>query len=410
MRPSPDGQPEGGSWTRQARGLGVTWLVQSVTGLTMAMFGPLAPFLQDELNLSRAEVGLLASALFFTSFVLLIPIGSTVDKIGERWGMIIGQSVIGLMMALASLAPSYAALIGLVTLAGIGTNFTLPSTTRAIVIWFAARTRATAMGIKQTGFNAGGLVAAIALPMVAIVGGFRPALLVVGGYALVMAIISLLAYPTRQGQPPATAGIPIRQTLAFLTSADVLLAALVAATFNLVQSSLITYIVLYLNSVVLLPILLAGFYLALIQVSGAAGRIGWGLVSDRLLAGRRLEVLGFMAVGVIVLSAVIATLSPETPPAILAAVMVLTGVVFLGWAGVYLTIAGEIGGLSLAAGSTGVVATIANVGILIGPPTFGFLVDLTDAYTVAWGFLAASTAVGLAAVLILRRRGHIDHA
>ena len=374
------------------------------------MFGPLAPFLQDELNLSRAEVGLLASALFFTSFVLLIPIGSAVDKIGERWGMIIGQSVIGLMMALASLAPSYAALIGLVTLAGIGTNFTLPSTTRAIVIWFAARTRATAMGIKQTGFNAGGLVAAIALPMVAIVGGFRPALLVVGGYALVMAIISLLAYPVRQGQPPATAGIPIRQTLAFLTSADVLLAALVAATFNLVQSSLITYIVLYLNSVVLLPILLAGFYLALIQVSGAAGRIGWGLVSDRLLAGRRLEVLGFMAVGVIVLSAVIATLSPETPPAILAAVMVLTGVVFLGWAGVYLTIAGEIGGLSLAAGSTGVVATIANVGILIGPPTFGFLVDLTDAYTVAWGFLAASTAVGLAAVLILRRRGHIDHA
>lgn len=375
----------------------------------MAMFGPLAPFLQDELNLSRAEVGLLASALFFTSFVLLIPIGSVVDKIGERWGMIIGQVVIGLMIALASLAPSYAALVGLVTLAGIGTNFTLPSTTRAIVIWFAARTRATAMGIKQTGFNAGGLVAAIALPMVAIVGGFRPALLVVGGYALVMAIISLLAYPVRQGPLPATAGIPIKQTLAFLTSADVLLAALVAATFNLVQSSLITYMVLYLNSVVLLPVLLAGFYLALIQVSGAAGRIGWGLVSDRLLGGRRLEVLGIMAVGVIVLSAVIAMLSPETPPAILAAVMVLTGVVFLGWAGVYLTIAGEIGGLRLAAGSTGVVATIANVGILIGPPTFGFLVDLTDAYRVAWGFLAAVMAVGLAAVLILRRRGYIDH-
>lgn len=376
----------------------------------MTTFGPLAPFLQDELNLSRAEVGLLASALFFTSFVLLIPIGSVVDEIGERRGMIIGQLVIGVMIALASLAPSYLALVGLVTLAGVGTNFTLPSTTRAIVIWFAARTRATAMGIKQTGFNAGGLVAAIVLPMVAIAGGFRPALLVVGGYALLMAIISLLAYPTRQGTPPPPAGIPIRQTLAFLTSADVLLVALVAATFNLVQSSLITYIVLYLNNVVLLPVLLAGFYLALIQVSGAAGRIGWGLVSDRLLGGRRLEVLGIMAVGVIVLSAVIATLSPETPPAILATVMVLTGVLFLGWAGVYLTIAGEIGGLRLAAGSTGVVATIANVGILIGPPTFGFLVDLTDTYSVAWGFLAAVMAVGLAAILILRRRGYIDHA
>lgn len=400
------GGPPRGRWPgRQLRSLGVAWLVQSVTGLTALAFGPLAPFLSNELGLTKAQIGLLVGALPVTSLVLLIPSGLAVDRIGEKAGMIIGQATIGVWIAAGALAPSYYVLLLFVTLAGLGTNFTLPSTTKAIVTWFVTMSRATAMGIKQTGYNAGGVIASVVLPIAALAGGFRLALLVVGGFALAAAGVSALVYPTYRSptiQPPV--GPPLREALDFLANPRALLIALAAAAFNAAQTSLLTYIVLYLNAVVLLPVLVASTYLAVLQVTGALSRIGWGFISDRVLHGRRIETLQLIAVGIVASSVAIAALNAQTPSIAVAVVVLFAGVLFLGWPGVYLAVAGEIGGQRLAGGSVGVIASLANVGMLVGPPLFGYIVDSTGTYTPAWVFLAATMVIGLVALSLARRQ------
>ena len=51
------------------------------------------------------------------------------------------------------------------------------------------------------------------------------------------------------------------------------------------QLSIITHLVLFLKNEYLFSSVMAGIYLAVVQVGGTAGRIGWGLVSDFLVGG-----------------------------------------------------------------------------------------------------------------------------
>ena len=46
------------------------------------------------------------------------------------------------------------------TLAGIGLGCVMPATTKAVLVWFPIKERATAMGFKQTGVNVGGMISA----------------------------------------------------------------------------------------------------------------------------------------------------------------------------------------------------------------------------------------------------------
>ncbi|NOT56560.1 MAG: hypothetical protein HOP18_18330, partial [Deltaproteobacteria bacterium] len=46
--------------------LGLTTWGQAATNILGSAFGPLAPFLQDDLHISRASVGLISTAVFLT--------------------------------------------------------------------------------------------------------------------------------------------------------------------------------------------------------------------------------------------------------------------------------------------------------------------------------------------------------
>ncbi len=58
--------------------LTVTQIGASLAALS---FGPLAPFLQESFQISRAQVGLLTSSLYFGSILVSIPTGQLADRL-----------------------------------------------------------------------------------------------------------------------------------------------------------------------------------------------------------------------------------------------------------------------------------------------------------------------------------------
>ncbi|MFC1951770.1 MFS transporter, partial [Chloroflexota bacterium] len=148
--------------------LGVCWLAYATAFLQRLSIGPLAPFLKENLFLTHTQIGLLMSASAIGYGLTLIPAGWLVDRIGVRRILVIGAVTGGISIAAMSSITSFSGGFAFMILAGASASCILPSTTKAILIWFPVRERATVMGLKQTGVNAGGIIGAITLPALAL--------------------------------------------------------------------------------------------------------------------------------------------------------------------------------------------------------------------------------------------------
>jgi len=116
----------------------------------------LAPFYQQDLDLSRAQIGLFFTAFYLGMAGLSIAAGWLTDRLGVRGTAVMGHLVVGFFTTSASLAPSFGWAFVSFFLAGLGYSFLNPASTKGVMSWFQREERATAMGIKQTGVPLGG--------------------------------------------------------------------------------------------------------------------------------------------------------------------------------------------------------------------------------------------------------------
>ncbi len=88
-------------------------------------------------------------------------------------------------------------------------------------------------------------------------------------------------------------------------------------------------------------------------------------------------------------------------------VVALLGLAAVGWGGLFGTAAGEIGGRAASGQVAGLTAAAVNVGIVVGPPAFGAIVDSSGSYELAWLAMAVSSAAAIACVgLVHEPREH----
>jgi len=146
---------------------------------------------------------------------------------------------------------------------------------------------------------------------------------------------------------------------------------------------MLAYLVLYARDTFALSSVDAARLLALAHVGGAAGRLGWGVVSDRLFGGRRRPGLTLNALVGAAGLAVLA-LGGVLSPFLAAGVALVAGVGTFGWVGLFLALMAEIGGPRFAGLMTGLGVIFAWGGVLVGPPLFGALVEATDSYRLGW--------------------------
>lgn len=131
------------------------------------------------------------------------------------------------------------------------------------------------------------------------------------------------------------------------------------------------------------------------------GKVVSGLISDRPLKGRRRPVLLACALITFGMCAFFA-LTGSTSQWWIYPALIIFGLAAIGWAGLYGTLAGEIGGPARAGSAIGLTGAALNLGILVGPPIFGYLVDTSGSFKLSWLLLAGCAAVAAACFLFLR--------
>jgi MFS transporter, ACS family, hexuronate transporter len=384
--------------------------VSHIIGAT-AQYGinTLAPFYQEELGLSRAQVGLFFSAFYLAMTGSSFGAGWLADRLGIRKTTLQGHLALGICTVAASMAPSFAWACASFFLAGLGYSFLNPASTKGVMVWFDRDERATAMGIKQTGVPAGGVVAALlAAPLVLII-GWRGALAALGiiNFFFGFVFSALWREPEERDMSTAARHPPVPEDHGPLNVWSFLPASCGTAVFLVGQMALITYLPLYLKESMGFSAYWASQALALTQAGAMCGRVGWGAASDRLFGGRRKVVLLIIGIMGAVLLLALSLMSPHSPLLLLLLVVFLSGLCLVGYQGVSYALIGELAGRARTGAALGLMITINAGAATLGTPLFGFVVDKSESYAIAWQALAGAVAagcLGLAALLKEPRR------
>lgn len=383
--------------------LTVTQIGASLAALS---FGPLAPFLQESFQISRAQVGLFTSSLYFGSILVSIPAGRLADHLGVRRLLFVGPAAMAVFFFAFSGADTFQAALILALFAGMGYGVINPATAKAIMYWFSAKGRATAIGIKQSGVTIGAAIAAALLPSLALALTWRTSLFMAGAAVLGSAMLCCLFYREfsgttllEKGARKADGGL-----IKVITNRNIILFSLIDCVWSSIQMSVSTYLVLYLTETLFYSVVLAGVYLAIAQMSAGLGRVLWGVISDHLFQSRRKIVLLIIGVITTISTLSMTTLTKNTPGWLLFVIVVFTGLSVLGRHGVLITFVTELAGKELAGTAMGVSITITYIGIIIGPPVFGHIADITRSYGLSWLVFGIASALATFSLLLVQEK------
>ena len=362
----------------------------------------LAPFYKDELGLSRAQVGLFFSAFYLAMTGASFATGWLADRFGVRKTTWQGHCLLGICTVAAALSPSFSTACISFFLAGFGYSFLNPASTIGVMAWFQRDERATAMGIKQTGVPAGGVVAAALAPSLVLVIGWRGALAALGIVNFLFGFIfaSLWRDPSDDKQDPSTAETVITEKNP-LDIWRLLPLGCATGIYLIGQMVLLTYVPLYLKDVMGFSPHWASQALALTQAGAMVGRTGWGVVSDRLFGGRRKIVLIWIGVMSVALIAALSVMGRGSSYYLLLAILFFAGVSIVGYQGVSYALIGEISGKARTGAGLGMMITINSGAATLGTPVFGYIVDRTGSYALGWQILAALLTAGIIALALL---------
>jgi len=379
--------------------VGVLWLIHALLFINVSGFGILAPYIKEEFHLSSFQIGFLISSLSIGAAFSQMPSGLLVDFMGVRRMMSLAIGTMGLFLVLFSMATSFPIALAILLLHGLANGVISPAASKSIIGWFPTIGRATAMGIKQTGVNFGGIFAGLLLPILAILFSWRLSLAAVGlvEMASVILVYHLLREaPIRSEAPRVT--LAWGKILQMARQRDMLVLGGIGFCFFASQFCFSTYLILFLTQEMKYPIVAAGRYFALSFFIGAVSRVLWSLASDYLLGGRRKGILFVITLVLFFSSMMLGMISffPTLSPLLTAAILAF-GISGIGWNAIFLTIVGEAVDRESIGLATGVSYFFGFLGSVVAPPLFGLVVDRTEAYGCAWLFLTLCAG----AILIL---------
>ncbi len=396
--------------------LGLALLCQSGTSVAAQALAPLAPLFEKDLGLNKTEVGLFSSATYAGAWSVMLVAGTLTDRFGIRRITSLGLAATGTLLLTMSAMNSLVQAAAVMFAVGVARGTAMPGSTKAVLEWFPPASRATAMGLKQTGAPLAGVLAAATLPALGLAIGWRSALATVGIAVIAAGVVTAFLYrerpqPSRGAEAKGGMRVGVR---AVMRNRELWTVSSIALMFVTAQQALIMYLALYYKEVVLVPlipdertrIIAAGGYLAACQMGGIFGRVFWGMVSDRLFHSRRAEVLALIGALSTLMMVTIANLDPTTPTWMLTLAPLAAGVSIVGWNGVYHALVTETVGRRYAATGVGFSLTMIETGTTVGPPLFGLVVDVTGTFRLAWFFLAALSAGGTLLAAVSARRFH----
>ncbi len=362
-------------------------------GANIQGFRALFPAVLQDFTISRGQAGLYTSFFFLSATGAALLAGRAIDRLGAKSGLLLGVGCVGVLMTLHALAPWYGVLLALAFAAGAGFSVITPAVNLGVMEVVSGGRRALYMGIAHSGGAVGGFAGAILLPLVGALVGWRGAVIASGAFALLMGLTIQLFY--RGGKRQVATDLPDQPRLSQVLlgvakDRRLLRVGLFGLCLGMTMSAVSTHFALFLHQDLGLSETWAGLGLAALLLGGIVGPPGWGWVSDAALKGDRRRGLSLLGVAAAVMclafGLVVATLPMPLPLLLLLAVAL--GFVSFSGPGLYFTTVSEMAPAGRTGVTTGLALIFARVGVMLSPPLFGALADLTTTYQASWLALA----------------------
>ena len=360
-------------------------VLQIMGNFTNSSYAPLSHFIKIGFLLNEASVGLITSAVFIGSMSVSFLSGLIVDSLGPHRTLKISYGVLAMGSILAYFSESYLLLIGAYYLIGAGYGMVTPATNSTIMDHFFPR-HASPMGIKQSGVPIGTILAALALPLLALHYSLRIAFLFL---FFVTAIIAVLIRGEKRGSLEKTSRAKTKGTIKMvLKDRRILVISVITAFLSWGQQSVFTYFVLYVTSMNY-EVLVAEVLFIVLLLGSVLGRILWPSLTLRLFGGHRLRnytLITALAGGMLFLF-------PNAGTSIYAisAMAVAIGFTAVAWNSNYVTLISEIAPKGSVGTYSGTSMTIISLGSIVGTPLSGYMVDATGGeFSIMWMFLGSA--------------------
>jgi MFS family permease len=353
--------------------IGLVSLAHFFSHLYILALPPIFPVLADELEVGVAALGLALAALNLTTILCQPPLGFLVDRVGAAPVLVAGHFLMAGAIAAIGLAPGLPALLACAVAAGLGNAVYHPADYAIL----GARVRPDRVGRAFAVHTFGGYLGFAAAPIVMVgltaLFGWRAALLLVGGAGLLVGLALLifrgaLATPPGAKRAKGEAGPADRR---LLTSGPVLLALLFFVLLALGHGGITGFTPVVLERSRGLELAAANLPLAAFLVASTPGVLLGGWLADRF--GRHGFVVATCSLVIAGVAAIAALASP--PLSLLVLLFALGGLA----AGIVAPSRDMLVKAVTPPGASGRVFGFVmvgfNLGGLVAPPAYGFLVD-----------------------------------
>jgi predicted MFS family arabinose efflux permease len=166
-------------------------------GIVMA---PVLTQIATEFDITTGTAGLVVAAYGAPGILVAVLTGPYSDRFGRKRFLVTGSLIMGVFTLLSAFATSFAVLVAMRIVAGVGASVIFPNTTATVGDNFAYRDRGSAMG-TVIGLNT--LAAVIGVPVAGVLAeatSWRVSVGLVGALSIAAAI--LLAWKLRPAQTP----------------------------------------------------------------------------------------------------------------------------------------------------------------------------------------------------------------
>ena len=381
---------------------GVT-AVQVIATMAMLIPAAVAPALARTLDLPVAMIGFQISLAYVGATLMSLGAGLVQRRMGAVRANQIAAFVI--MSSLSVIAIPHVAALGVGTFGlGVAYGLTNPSAAHLMMKIATGANRNLIFSIKQTGQPLGGVVAGLVAPPIAVAFGWQWSLLAGAGLAfMVMLAIQPLRALLDGDRDPSTKfrGAVFRDVGLLLRHRNLRSLAFSGLCLAAVQLALMGFAVAMLAEEIELDLVTAGIGLAVIQVAGVIGRIGWGAVADR--SGHALRTLIASQILSILAALATAALAPGVPLEVIFAVLFAFGLSAVGWNGVFMAEIARLAPEGRIGSATGGALVPVFVGVMIGPVLFTGIHEVLGLYTMSFAAIAVLTAIGILPLIVIGR-------
>ncbi len=374
---------------------------QTFVVLSRLVLPVLAPAISADLGLNPALIGAYAGILSSVAMVLAIGAGGFIERFGA-WRMCQFALLAGGVAMLAA-APGHLALFALsAVLISPGPGISTAASSHILARHCPPSRAPLFFSLKQTGVPAGGLLAGVLVPYLALQFGWRGAFLAT---ALLYVGLALLLQPFRAefdaDRHPSHRSFltDARETLrAAITEPPLRSLVLAAFAFVGLQAIFDSFFVIHLVDGLGYSLTAAGVVFSISQAVAVATRILWGWIAGAFVAPR--FVLAGLGLVMAAAAATMALAGSGWPIAAVAAVAVVYTATAYSWHGVLLAEVARLAPAGRVGATTGGVIAFIMASATLYPLLFAAILAGAESY--APGYLLAGLPALAVAIRLLR--------